>query len=119
MELPRKVLLVFAAAVANTNNTLRGNSIHDNGGLGIDLGAAGVTVNDAGDADTGANQLQNFPILSSATSTATTLQVTIQLNSKPSTLFTLDFYSNPINDPLTNGEGQTWLATTNLATGVD
>ena len=43
-----------------------GNSIHLNDGLGIDLGTAGVTPNDGpGDADNGANGLQNFPVISS------------------------------------------------------
>src|SRR6185436_15708962 len=50
---------------------MRGNSIHDNGGLGIDLvdgfGPGGVTPNDPLDADTfGGNHLQNFPMIQRA-----------------------------------------------------
>src|SRR5262249_37070880 len=54
-----------------TGNAVRGNSLRDNARLGLDLFAAsdpagGVTLNDAGDADAGANNLQNFPVLRSA-----------------------------------------------------
>ncbi len=42
------------------------NLMHDNGGIGIDLGLNGITPNDLGDADEGANRLQNFPVIESA-----------------------------------------------------
>ncbi len=52
-------------------NTIRGNSIFKNGGLGINLEPANEnpdprtanapTSNDTGDADSGPNRLQNFP----------------------------------------------------------
>ena len=74
-------------------NQIKSNSIFSNGGLGIDLGPDGVTPNDPGDADSGPNDLQNFPVPSSATSSdnGTTIQGT--LDSTPSTQFELEFFS--------------------------
>src|SRR5439155_14788217 len=54
------------AVVSGTGDAIEGNSIFDNVGQGIDLGGDGITQNDAGDRDTGANQLQNFPVLATA-----------------------------------------------------
>lgn len=43
------------------------NSIHSNGGLGIDIAAdIGVSPNDVDDADDGPNQQQNFPVIDDA-----------------------------------------------------
>jgi titin len=50
---------------SGTGNAVLSNSIHSNGGLGIDLGSNDVDVNDDGDGDAGANGLQNFPVVTS------------------------------------------------------
>jgi len=100
------------------NDTIRGNSIHDNGGLGIDLNADGQpTFNDAGDADEGANHLQNFPIIQSVT-TGVSTHITGKLNSAPSTTFDLDFYANPAcsNFPRELLEGETYLGSAQVTT---
>lgn len=46
-----------------TGVTIIDNHIFANGGLGIDLGADGRTPNDPDDSDGGANNLQNFPVV--------------------------------------------------------
>ena len=55
---------------SGTGNAILSNSLFANLGLGIDLatdlGPDGVTANDAGDADAGPNNLQNFPVIAIA-----------------------------------------------------
>ena len=97
-----------------TGNAILSNSIFSNGDLGIDLGADGLTANDAGDGDTGANNLQNFPVLTSAFKGSTTIEGT--LNSTPSATFTLEFFSNSACDPFGHGEGESLLGSTVVTT---
>jgi hypothetical protein len=103
---------------SGAGNTIRGNMIHDNGGLGIDLGPAGVTVNDPGDADTGANGLQNFPALTSVVNSGGSTTVQGGLLSTRNSTFTLDFYSSAAADPSGFGEGATFLGSRTVTTGV-
>ena len=97
-----------------TGNTIRGNSIFSNGALGIDLGADGVTANDAGDVDTGPNNLQNFPVITAAGVGSATVGGT--LNSVASAVFTLDFYASTTCDPSGNGEGRRYLGSGSTTT---
>ncbi len=79
-----------------SGNAIRGNSIYANGTIGIDLGADSVTANDALDADTGANDLQNYPLLSSAAPLSPSgTEIRGTLDSSPSTTYALDFFANP------------------------
>jgi len=99
------------------SNSYRGNSIHSNGasgspftpGLGIELGPAGPNPNDPGDSDTGANNLQNFPIITSTMAAGGSTNVKGSLNSSASSSFNLDFYRNSACDPLGNGEGEHFI----------
>jgi titin len=96
--------------VTGTANLVGMNSISANGGLGIDLGTNGVTANDNGpppDPDTGANNLQNFPVLTSAVASGQQAIVSFTLNSTPSATFSLRFFANASCDASGNGEGAT------------
>ena len=72
--------------------TIAANAIYSNQSLGIDLGAAGVTDNDAMDADAGANELQNFPVLASASATTASVTVNGSLNTMANATCTLQFF---------------------------
>ena len=94
---------------ASAGNPILSNSIYLNDGLGIDLGPDGVTTNDGGDGDTGANNLQNYPVITLAGTGAgrTTIQGT--LNSQPNTTYLIQFFSQRTADPSGNGEGRTLI----------
>lgn len=100
----------------SVGNLVRGNSISANAGLGIDLLPAGVTPNDPSDADTGANNQQNFPVLHSAIVSGAQTTVQGALNSSPNTTFTLEFFADASCDPTGFGEGATALLTSLLTT---
>jgi hypothetical protein len=106
---------VDIAGSGATGNLVQGNFIFSNAGLGIDLGGDGMTPNDGGDGDTGANNLQNFPVLTSATS-GSSITIEGTLNSTANTEFRLEFFSNTACDPSGYGEGETFLGSTNVTT---
>ena len=106
------------------NNAILGNSIHDNPNyLGIDLysGAYGVTPNDdnTGDADTGPNNFQNFPVLTSVVSLGGTTTISGTLDSAFSSQFRIEFFSNKACDPSGFGEGENYLGFTNVSTDAN
>jgi parallel beta-helix repeat protein len=85
-----------------SRNRYQSNWIFGNVGLGIDLGAIGVTSNDAGDND----GFQNFPTLSSAIRLATATTITGSLTSKPNMQFTIQLFANPQCDSSGHGEAR-------------
>jgi hypothetical protein len=114
--------VVIAAAATDVpgpptiGNSILGNSIYENGGLGIDLGGDGVTVNDAADSDEGANNLQNTPVLTSARSNPASTTVAGTIESSPGGTYLLEFFGNPADDP---AAGRTFLGQKRVTTGND
>ncbi|MDQ6808646.1 MAG: hypothetical protein M3Z64_04375 [Verrucomicrobiota bacterium] len=98
-------------AKENLRNFISANSIYGNKGLGIKLGDPGATPlpNDSQDSDTGANTLQNYPILTSATLTNGNVNIKGGLLSTPSTIFFILFYADAAPDPSGYGEGRFYL----------
>jgi uncharacterized delta-60 repeat protein len=95
---------------SGVGNSILANAIHGNGGLGIDLGKLGVTPNDSKDSDTGANNLQNFPVITKVTVSGGTTTISGTLKGMPNTVARLEFYSNVSADPGGYGEGRTFFA---------
>jgi CSLREA domain-containing protein len=102
----------FGVRVAGTGHKILGNSIHTNGGSssfwrGIHLGN-NVPPNDPGDGDTGNNNLQNFPTLTSVTSNPTAT-VDGTLSTAPNMTYRVEFFGNTQCHPSGFGEGRTYL----------
>lgn len=88
-----------------TSNRILGNRIYGNSLLGIELGAGnGVTANDAGDGDTGPNNLMNLPVIYSVVVAGG--NVTITGEARPGA--TVEFFEAAA-DPTGHGEGQTFI----------
>jgi RHS repeat-associated protein/CSLREA domain-containing protein len=105
-----------------TGNRFLGNSIFANAHLGIDLGGFnpsgdGVTLNDAGDADTGPNNRQNFPVLTAADRTPTTTTIHATLASTPDRDFRVEFFASTL--AAGSHAGQTFIGALTVHTGVD
>ncbi|MCA9289087.1 MAG: hypothetical protein KDA05_10910, partial [Phycisphaerales bacterium] len=95
------------------------NSFRDNGGLAIDLlsqSGSGVTPNDPGDPDSGANGLLNFPVLDAAGASQGSVAITGTLNSLASRQFEIEFYASPACDLSGYGEGARYLGSTSVTT---
>ena len=91
---------------SGTGNAILGNTISFNAALGIDLAPLGVTPNDLGDPDVGANLLQNFPVLGPVLLDAGSTQIQGTLNSLPNLTFRLEFFGSLVCDASGYGPGQ-------------
>ncbi len=100
-----------------TNDAVLGNRISQNGGLGIDLGNDGVTLNHDGGVVAGPNGLQNFPVLSSVSTSAGNTTFTGRLNSSADTTYRIEFFDNAgSGDPSGYGQGAVYLGATSVTT---
>jgi hypothetical protein len=100
----------------NIGNSFLGNQIFSNSQLGIDIdGDNAINPNDLGDVDTGNNNLQNFPLLSSVSGNT----VNGFLNSNPNTNFRIEFFANTAYDPSGAGEGEVYLGFQQVTTDAN
>ena len=93
-------------------------------GSAIDLYAAGagtgslVTANDFPDSDTGANNLQNYPVLTASPSQARARAWKASWPATRTAIYVLDFYRNSAVDPSGFGEGESYLGFINVRTNA-
>jgi len=96
---------------------VRGNSIHDNGGLGIDLGDDGVTANPPqGPSGVGPNFFQAYPVITSVTDSGGSTTVDGTFDGSPVSSYTVDLYGNAAADPSGFGQGQQYLTSVTVIT---
>jgi hypothetical protein len=119
---------------AATQNPIRGNRIFNNGSGGVGANGMALAIdlsfnsnpqgqngNDLGDADSAGNwgnDMQNFPLITSAVPEGGGTRVIGTLNSLASTVFDLDFYSNPAcrARPRAPLQAETYIGTTQVTT---
>ena len=110
---------VVLHASAGTGNAILGNVIRDNAGLAIDLNDDGVSTNDATDADGGANATLNYPVLITAGTTGSELNVRVVISQGlAGTTFRVEFFNNPLGteDPSGHGEARVYLGAATVTT---
>jgi hypothetical protein len=115
--------------VGGTGNVVRSNQMQRSGlfsgeGVDIDLGSAGPTLNDPNDGDSGANNLQNFPLVqgllfttahgAAAINVPATISAT--LNSQSSNNIRIDAYFS--DNCTSSGRGGTQQYLGSVTTGI-
>jgi len=85
---------VWISPSGGVGNSVLDNSFVSNGGLDVDLAAAGPSANQASNPASGPNALQNWPVLATAVRGGATgiESVTGTLHSAPNTTYRLDLY---------------------------
>jgi hypothetical protein len=121
---PNDIGVAITGGASAINNAILGNSIFSNGGLGIDLiggteGTCGVTANEHCDPDPGPNDLQNYPVITSATSSGGNVTVSGTLDSVASTTFRLEFFSSPACHSSGFGQGNHFLGSSMVTTNAN
>lgn len=116
---------------SGTGNVVRSNQMQRTGlfsgeGVDIDLGTAGLTLNDPDDGDSGANNLQNFPLVrgllftsahgAAATNVAASISAT--LNAQSGNNIRIDAYFSDSCTSSGRGGTQQYLGTVTTGIGI-
>jgi VCBS repeat-containing protein len=107
---------VYISNVNTVNVSVLGNSIYASSGLGIDIGNNGVNTNDVGDGDSGGNNLQNFPVITSTVVAGGQTIIAGTLNSEANKTYRIELFANSAADASGYGEGETYLGFVSVTT---
>ena len=102
-----------------SGNAILSNAIFGNHLLGIDLGNDGPTLNTPGGPHTGPNDLQNYPVITSALVGDGNVLIGGTLDSTPDTTFLIEFFQVRTIDSSGHGQGQAHLGSTTTKTNSD
>lgn len=104
---------------SGTGTRITRNRIYGNVAQGIDLAGDGLTANDAGDADSGPNGRQNFPLVAAAVAGGDGLAVAGTLQSAPSRTYTVELFSTPSCRSSGHGDAMRHIGSLEVTTGAD
>jgi titin len=100
-------------------NELRGNAIHDNGQLGIDIQPDGANENDPGDVDGGPNGSLNHPVVMGVATNEGVLAKALMFDGLRNEPYTFEFFGNDQCDASGHGEGRVPLGTVSMTSAAD
>jgi len=103
---------------AAIDDSVRGNSIFDDGGLGIDLGDDGENANTPG-VHVGPDMDLNHPMLTSAIRSNGKVTIQGTYNGAVLSAYSIDLYANQVADASGYGEGQYYLGTIKITTDAN
>jgi parallel beta-helix repeat protein len=107
----------YAFATGPTSgNSILGNEIYDNAGLGIDLGDSGSFLTNDSQGHNGPNDFEDFPVLTQLSNSSDSNTVSVSLNSTPDTTYRIEFFANDPPDPSSVDPGQVYLGFVNATT---
>jgi hypothetical protein len=117
-------VLAGVSVEAGTGDSILTNGIYSNGNLGIDLVAAGDPargltpdpVAPASPIRSGPDNLQPYPILTTAVGGGSGSAIQGGLYSVPNTKFLIQFFTSQVPDPSGFGQGQTPIGSTTVTT---
>ncbi|MGH7942863.1 MAG: M12 family metallopeptidase [Limisphaerales bacterium] len=98
-----------------TNNAIRGNSIFDSSGVGIDL--EGFPGNHIG-FEAGPDDWENYPVITNAFGYAGGTIIQGNFNSLPNDTYYIDFYASSLEGSYGYGQGQVYIGAESVTTSA-